>query len=268
MAADNALLTRTRWRHAQGRARRSTVEAEAARRSRERKARLGGQIRSIRLHRGWTQADLADRAGLGRQVVGRAERGIGPIDLETLERISITLDVPLVFDFGRDRAREVSDAGHLAMQELLLQLGRTAALEPHFELATKPAEPWRSSDVAFANERYRVLIGVECWNDIGDVGASSRSSTRKQAELEALAVARWGLQGRASHIWVVRATARNRDLVARYPEVFAGRFPGSSRAWVEALTTGADPPREPGLVWCDVGATRLFEWRQRQEAAY
>jgi len=216
-----------------------------------------------RLRRGWTQADLADRASLGRQVIGRAERGVGPIDLETLERISISLDVPLVLDFGRDRTRELSDAGHLAMQELVLQLGRTAGLEPRFELATKPAEPWRSSDVALANERKRVLIGVECWNEIGDVGASSRSSTRKQAELEGLAAARWGPDGRARHVWVVRATARNRDLVARYPEVFAARFPGASRSWIEALTAGAEPPEEPGLVWCDVGTTRLYEWRQR-----
>jgi transcriptional regulator with XRE-family HTH domain len=215
------------------------------------------------MRRGWTQSELAERAGLGRQVVGRAERGVGAIDLETLERISIALDVPLILDFGQDRAREVSDAGHLAMQELVLQLGRTAALQPRFELATKPAEPWRSSDVALANERHRVLIGAECWNAIGDVGASSRSSTRKQAELEKLAVARRGSNGLARHVWVVRATARNRDLVAGYPEVFAARFPGSSRGWVDALTTGAEPPEQPGLVWCDVGATRLYEWRQR-----
>ena len=262
MTANNAQPARPHQRGAEGRARRSTVEAEAARRGRERKARLGGQIRSIRLRRAWTQADLAGRAGLGRQVVGRAERGVGPIDLETLEHISVALDVPLVLDFGRDRGEGVKDAGHLAMQELVLRTGRAAGFEPRFELATRPAEPWRSSDVALADERQRLLTGVECWNDIGDVGASSRSSTRKQAELEALAVARWGPGGRARHVWVVRATARNRDLVARYPEVFAARFPGSSRRWVDALTTGAEPPEEPGLVWCDVGATRLYEWRQ------
>jgi hypothetical protein len=44
--------------------------------------------------------------------------------------------------------------------------------------------------------------------------------------------------------------------------VFASRFPGSSRRWVDALTTGTPPPRETGLVWCDVGATRLSEWRR------
>jgi hypothetical protein len=104
---------------------------------------------------------------------------------------------------------------------------------------------------------------AECWNTIGDIGAAARSSERKRADAEALAAARWGEAPAAvGVVWVVRATARNRALVARYPEVFAARFPGSSAGWVRALTEGAAPPDEPGLVWCDVAATRLFAWRR------
>jgi hypothetical protein len=102
----------------------------------------------------------------------------------------------------------------------------------------------------------------ECWNTFGDIGAAARSSTRKQAELEDLAAAKWGADGKVGLIWIVRATARNRALLGRYPEVFASRFPGSSRAWLRVLQFGGIPPAEPGLVWCDVGATRLFEWRR------
>ena len=54
------------------------------------------------------------------------------------------------------------------------------------ELRTKPDEPWRSIDVALADDRRRRLIVIECWNVIGDIGASARSSTRKAAEAEAL----------------------------------------------------------------------------------
>jgi hypothetical protein len=43
-------------------------------------------------------------------------------------------------------------------------------------------------------------------------------------------------------VWVVRPSAANRRLLARYPEIFRSAFPGSSRAWVAALTTGAPPP--------------------------
>jgi hypothetical protein len=62
---------------------------------------------------------------------------------------------------------------------------------------------------------------------------------------------------------VVGATARNRALVARSPEVFGARFPGSSVAWLRAITTGAEPPAEPGLVWSSVDGLRLFAWRPR-----
>jgi hypothetical protein len=71
--------------------------------------------------------------------------------------------------------------------------------------------------------------------------------------------------GEGAHVgvvWVVRASARNRALIERYPEIFAARFAAASRAWVEALTRGMPIPKQPGLVWCDVGATRIFEWRR------
>jgi hypothetical protein len=107
------------------------------------------------------------------------------------------------------------------------------------------------------------MILNECWNTFGDIGAAARATMRKTAELEALATGRWGEDARVRVVWIVRATARNRALLARYPEIFASRFPGSSRAWLRALTEGSEPPTEPGLVWCDVAATRLLEWRRR-----
>jgi len=132
----------------------------------------------------------------------------------------------------------------------------------NFELPTRPAEPWRSVDVSLVMEALQRLLVVECWNTIGDIGGAARGSTRKRVEAEAAAAARWGVDGTASLAWVVWAAARNRNLVARYPEVFATRFPGSSRGWVATLTTGAPPPEGDGLVWADVGGTRLIAWRR------
>jgi hypothetical protein len=112
----------------------------------------------------------------------------------------------------------------------------------------------------------RLLVLVECWNVIGDIGAAARSSTRKQAEAEAAAVAFGGEAPlRVTTCWVVRATRPNRELLARYPEAFSARFPGSLHGWVQALTSGADPPSAAGLVWCDPGARRLFPWRRREQ---
>lgn len=244
--------------------RRPKLAIEVERRVREQQARIGGEIQAMRERRGWTRIQLAARANLGRMVVGRIERGVANPDLDALQRIALALGRPLVVSFGgRDPEETTTDAGHLAIQELVLRVGRTAGYTGAFELTTRPAEPWRSVDVGLASPARRQLIQVECWNTIGDVGVAARSSTRKLAEVQDLAVARWGTEGSAGLVWVVRSTKRNRALIARYPEVFSSRFPGSSGRWVEALVHGTPPPTEPGLVWCDVAATRLFAWRRR-----
>jgi transcriptional regulator with XRE-family HTH domain len=242
--------------------RRGAVATEASTRWRERRAKIARDVQAMRRRRGWSQGDLATRAGLGRGVIARLERGEGRLDLELLERIAIVLGVSLSVSLSRDPREDVADAAHLAMQELVLRLGRAAGFDRQFELATRPAEPWRSIDVALGSEVRRVAIEVECWNTIGDVGAAARSSTRKVAELEQAAVGRWGEDARAALVWVVRDSARNRRLVARYPEVFASRFPGSSRAWVAALTEGGQVPTEAGLVWSDARNGRLYPWRR------
>jgi transcriptional regulator with XRE-family HTH domain len=240
------------------------VAIEAERRFRERKARLGGDIKAMRKRRRWTQAELARRADVGRQVIGRIERGVGPLDIETLYRISAALGVPLAVGFDRDNREDVADAGHLAVQEIVLRHARSAGLDTVFEMPTRPNEPWRSVDVALGSNRLAFAIAAECWNTFGDLGAATRSSRRKLVELRGLAVARWGMEARAGLVWIVRETPRNRALLARYPEVFGSLFAGSSMGWVLALTTGAEPPREPGLVWCDVATGRLHAWHRRR----
>jgi hypothetical protein len=200
---------------------------------------------------------------MSRHIVGRIERGVTRLDVDALQRIGIALNRFLEIRFGRDALEQPADAGHLAMQELVLRLGRANGFTGEFEVPTRPAEPWRSIDVVLARPLRRLMILNECWNTFGDIGAAARASLRKAAELEALATERWGEDAQVRVVWIVRATARNRALLARYPEIFASRFPGSSRAWVRALTEGGEPPAEPGLVWCDVAAARLLEWRRR-----
>jgi hypothetical protein len=109
--------------------------------------------------------------------------------------------------------------------------------------------------------RGRRLILVECVNTLTDLGAAVRASNRKRAEVEAYATTR-GVAFEVGVCWVVRDVRRNRELMARYPAVFASWFPGSSRGWLRALSTGSRPPPQPGLLWCDARATRLFARRQ------
>jgi transcriptional regulator with XRE-family HTH domain len=247
--------------------RRPAIVVEAERRQLERRARLGTEIQGMRRRRRWAQAELGRRIGAGRMVIGRLERGQGHLDLEILERIGIAFGVPLAVGFDRDVQQDVADAGHLGMQELVLRVTRGHGWTRQFEMPTRPSDPWRSSDVGLGDEQRRTAIDAECWNTFGDLGAATRSSRRKVAELEQLALARWGEGAQARLVWIVRETARNRALVNRYPEVFASTFTGSSRAWVAALTTGSEPPDEPGLVWCDLATGRLHAWNRPRPSA-
>jgi len=209
------------------------------------------------------QVDLGERAGLSQPTISQLERGDGgTLSLESWAQVAVALDLPIDIALGRDALEEPADAGHLALQELVLRLARAMGTTRFFELPTKPSDPSYSTDVGLRNDRQRWLIQVECWNTFGSLNASMRSTDRKRADAEAFAIAIGnGRPYSVHHVWVIRATRRNRELLARYPEIFATRFTASSRAWVTALTRGATPPSEPGLVWSDVGATRLFEWR-------
>ena len=197
-------------------------------------------------------------------MVSRAERGLGgSLTVDAWQRLAVALAIPLRISLARDPLADTADAAHLAMQELLLSLARGAGFGGRFELATRPLQPVRSVDVGLLDDVRRCLVLAECWNTFGDIGAAARTSQRKLAEAADYAVARWGeLPHRIGLVWVVRSSAANRALLGRYPEVFASRFPGSSAAWVRTLTEGTRPPEEPGLVWCDARATRLFPWRR------
>lgn len=243
--------------------RRTTVEAEAGRQLTALLRREGAKVRAARRRRRWRQLDLGGRAGLAQPTISQLERGQGgTLSLESWQQVALVLGLPLELTLGRDALEEPIDAGHLAIQELVLRVAKPAGYNRAFELPTKPSDPSYSTDVGLRDDRDRRLVQVECWNTFGNLNASMRSSDRKRADAEALAIAMGnGQTYTILQVWVVRATRRNRQLLARYPEIFTTRFTGSSRAWVAALTRGTPPPSEPGLVWCNVGATRLFEWR-------
>jgi transcriptional regulator with XRE-family HTH domain len=244
---------------------RTRLSVEADRRNREQLARLGAEVRTGREGKRLTQSRLGERVGLSQSAISPVERGFGGgLSLDAWQRCALAIDRPLVVTLQRDVTGDTTDAGHLAIQELVLRLGRAAAYGGRFELVTRPAEPWRSADVGLIDDRGGRLILVECWNTIGDLGAAARATDRKYGEAASLAIARWGERPhRVGCVWVVRASARNRALVARYPEILTARFRGSSARWVEALITRAAPPAEPGLVWTDLDATRLYAWRPR-----
>jgi transcriptional regulator with XRE-family HTH domain len=215
-----------------------------------------------------TQRTLAGLAGIDPSRISQIEAGLGQgVPLHTWVVLGSALNQPLAVSFTRPlgETRGPTDAGHLQMQERLLELARRTGRPATFELPTRPADPRYSIDICVRDARERVLIIQEAWNTFGDLGAAIRSTNRKAAEAGDLAATiDDGPPYRVATVWAVRPTAANRRLIARYPEIFASAFPGSSRAWVAALTIGTTPPTDPGLVWLDPTSGRLTEWRRRR----
>lgn len=224
-------------------------------------ATLGGVVHATRRARRWTLEVLARKVGLGPSRISDLERGRGArAPLETWIAIGIALERPLAVAFSRPLASpmEPADAGHLEIQEQVLRLAVATGRPGTFELPTRPDDPSRSTDVGVRDPIHRARILAECWNTFGDLGAAIRATHRKEHE----AAATWP-EDRIAVVWVVRASAANRALLARYPSIIDVAFPGSSRAWVRALTAGGPPPADPGIVWFDPAMSRLVERRAR-----
>lgn len=228
---------------------------------------LGRTVKAGRRRLGLTQEALGSRVGVHQSWISRIELGRGQeVPMSLWVALGLALGQPLAVSFSRPlgQGREPTDTGHLAMQEQLLGRARQTGRHAFFELPTRPADPSRSIDVCVRDARHRVLIIEEAWNTFSDLGAAIRSTHRKQAEAADLAATiDDGPPYRVASVWVVRASAANRALILSYPEVFATAFPGSSRAWVRALTSDSAPPTETGLVWADPSNHRLTEWRRR-----
>jgi DNA-binding XRE family transcriptional regulator len=228
----------------------------------------GVRIRSARRLRRLSQAALASKVDISRPTLAAIEAGHGHVDLETWFALAKTLDLYLRFEFGRDPMAELRDAGHVAMQELALRVGKSGGWERLVESLSRVYGSDRSIDVRMAHRRARQIAIVECWNTFGDLGDSLRSSTRKlrDAQEQAVAIAADGPPYQVGLLWIVRDTRANRELIGRYPEVFASAFPGSSQQWLRALESGTPVPATPGLVWCDTKATRLYARRRGRGA--
>jgi HTH-type transcriptional regulator/antitoxin HipB len=225
-------------------------------------ATLGATVRARRRRLGISQAELGRRVGLSQGRISEIERGHGVgLPLEVWVALGIALGQPLAVSFSRPARPDdaLADAGHLEIQEYLLEIGRRNGRRGAFELPTRAYDPAQSIDVHHEDTSHDCLIIQEAWNRIGDLGAAARSSATLRLELEARTTS-----GRVAVCWVVRASHANRAIVRRYPEIIATRFPGSSIAWVDCLENGRPPPIEPGIVWYDASRRRLRPMRLRR----
>jgi transcriptional regulator with XRE-family HTH domain len=229
---------------------------------------LGRDVRRARREHRLTQAQLARRVGLHQTQISRIELGHGEhAPLSTWVSIGVVLGRPLAASFSRPlgHSREPVDAGHLAMQEYLVRRAREFGRTATVEVPTRPSVAADVVDVLLVDRMNRVMILVEAWNTFGDLGAAIRTTRRKAADLADRGASQdRGGPYRVAAVWVVRDSATNRSLVARYPGILRSAFVGSSRHWVRALDDAARAPDDAGLIWFDGAGVSLRQWRARE----
>ncbi|MFE7743402.1 multiprotein-bridging factor 1 family protein [Nocardia sp. NPDC057455] len=79
---------------------RATPEYQAAYRAAQLAYELGKKVREAREQRGWTQTELARRAGMKQHAISRFEAGDSVPTLQTLDRIAAALEVHLNIGFA------------------------------------------------------------------------------------------------------------------------------------------------------------------------
>lgn len=233
--------------------------------------KLGLMLKDGRRRSRARQLDASAKAGISRSEWSGLELGRKSATLATWNRAAFavggSLEAYLKQASAADRPR---DAVHLRHQELVIRtaLGGGWQALPE-EPIDREARTSRAADVLLnrrskADGRTEYAL-CEVWDWLDDVGAAVRDMTRRLEAVDRYAVAR--MRGdeplpRVGGFWLVRATQRNRALIAEHRHFFRARFPGSSRAWLAAVTGPQAPlPAQPALLWVAVNGERLFPAR-------
>jgi len=98
-----------------------TVPQQEKRDARETRVRVGARVRELRLHRGMTQAQLAEASGLSRGYLSSIERARVNATMLPIYRIAAALDVVPMFIFtganDDDLSREFDKLRYLPAHE-------------------------------------------------------------------------------------------------------------------------------------------------------
>lgn len=207
--------------------------------------RVGSAIRAVRLRRGWTQADLARRAGVSAATVSRVELGrLDTVDLGRLRRLAAPLEVriDLIARWQGADLDRLLNARHSAMHEAVAR-----------DFARRPA--WAIvPEVSFSIYGERGVVDAVAWHAasgsllvielktaIADVNELLGTLDRKRRLAPRIAAER-GWRPRSVSVWLVVAEGRtNRRRVAEHRSTLRSALPIDGRT----VSGWLDRPREP-----------------------
>jgi transcriptional regulator with XRE-family HTH domain len=191
---------------------------------------IGPEIRTARVSRGLTIADVAAAVGLSPSQVSRIERVIHPnVTVVQLARVGavVGLDVRIRAYPGPAATR---DAGQLKLMHAFRE-----RLHPNLRMRLEvPVAPGdqRAWDAVLSHfvDSPGSFVPTEFDSVIVDFQAQLRRTTLKCADA-----------GCERLLWVVAATRRNRTAIRAVRTLVADTFPVSSRTALRALREGRNP---------------------------
>ncbi|MEX2548157.1 MAG: helix-turn-helix transcriptional regulator [Chloroflexota bacterium] len=251
-------------------AKRTPLQVAADEASIELAKKLGRMLKDGRVRSRQTQARAADRGGISQSEWSALELGRNAATVPTLNRAAAAVGGSLDAWIRQTSAAGLPrDAVHLRHQELIIRLGiggKWKALPEEF--IDRDARTSRAADVLLTRRNPTDAVDEyafwDVWDWFDDIGASVRDFGRRMDAVDRYATARMRTDKlpRVGGCFVVRATTRNRRLIADHRHFFSARFPGSGHAWLRALQDPAAPlPSEPALIWVSVRGDRLFPAR-------
>ena len=239
------------------------------RRSRQRRElgqRLAAIVRQGRARLGLTMTQLAERAGISRQMVALVEGGSANPTLEVMSRLVDALGIRLELVERGPVAivARVHDEGHARMsayvERRLTRLGWLVAREVRIEDGRYLG--W--IDLLAYHPATRTLLVIEIKTRLADIGGLERTvdwygrvawSAARKLGWRPERVVRW-----------VRALASDEvdAVVSAHRAVFATAFPSRAVAMEEGLSQPESMPAAPGLALIDPSSRRrswLFRTR-------
>ena len=202
---------------------------------------VGLVLRALRRRRGWTQAQLASRAGCSQSLVSNIERGhLAGASVHRLRSLFGAVEARVLIE-PRWRGAELDrllDADHAAIAagtaRLLDRYGWASLLEVTYAYGSERG----SIDVLGVDAARRAALVCEIKSDVPSAEATGRKLDEKRRLAPLIARERLGwTPAHVGTVLVLPESTRLRDLLAGPAEVLARMFPVDSRrvtAWLRA----------------------------------
>jgi transcriptional regulator with XRE-family HTH domain len=195
---------------------------------------LGVALRGIRVKRGWRQEDLARRAKVSREMIGRIERGdAGSVPLGTLRSVAGALDGRLdtVLRWRGGDLGRLLNARHAAMHEAMaLRLGELSGWVFEPEVSFSIYGERGVIDILGWHAETRAILVIELKTEFVDINETMGTLDRK-GRLAAVIARERGWDPVTTSTWLVVADGRtNRRALAAHANVLRAKYPADGRA--------------------------------------